>query len=145
MLFFADFYLHRIGLLAVIGGCFSAFIWTIFPSAVTDAYRIRTKLGLSLDLLAQYYTCSQVVWDIDLRALAEPDSPAPNPWQREELVKMRTKLFSEIIVLIEEVKQHLNDSLWDPRRGGKFPKKRYTQLTYEIQRQVQQPGLLYTF
>jgi hypothetical protein len=75
--------------------------------------------------------------------LAEPDSPAPNAWQREELVKMRTSVFSEILVLLEEVKQHLNDSFWDPRLGGKFPKKKYSEITYQIQRQVQQPGLLY--
>ncbi|KAE8382518.1 hypothetical protein BDV26DRAFT_299438 [Aspergillus bertholletiae] len=131
-------------LLTVIGGCFSAFIWTIFPSVVTDAYRIRTKLGLAFELLGHYYTCSQAVWDIDLTALAGYDSLPPISQQRAELVKMRVKLFSQILVLLEEVKLHLNDSSWDLQLGAKFPKQKYAQIAYHIQSIVSHIGLIGT-
>lgn len=116
------------------GGCFSAFIWTVFPSVTTDAYRIRIKIGNSFDLLAQYLTLSKVIWDMDLAAFAGCDSSSKDSWHREKLVSMRVDIFSRILVLIQEVRLHLNDSLWDTWINGHFPKQKYSEMASRIEK-----------
>ena len=107
------------------GGCFVAYIWTIFPVPITEGSVLRRDLGISLYLLANYL--SAVTATVDER-LTKPEGDTSR-----RLSKLRHKILAKQIVLINSMRQNLSFLGWEPRLGGDFPKNVYKGIIDELQ------------
>jgi Aromatic acid exporter family member 2 len=118
--------------LTVLAGCFVGFIWTIFPSPLTERSVIRKDLGGSLFLLANYF--SIVAETVDQRIQGtEGDLDLPNSPARK-LEKVRLKVMGKLIILLNGLRSNSDFTKWEPMIGGKFPKKTYDKIIMEVQK-----------
>jgi hypothetical protein len=115
-------------LLTVMGGVTVAFIWTIFPVPITEASVLRSNLGISLFLLANYL--SSVTATVDSRLTEKPGHSGANM----KLEKMRRKVLSKEIALLVTMRKNLAFLAFEPRLGGEFPKQLYQSIVDEVQK-----------
>lgn len=113
-------------LAAVAGGCFVAFIFTVFPSPLTDRTWLRRDLSAALYLLANYYgvITSTVKSQIDGTA-GDPDT-AGTP--AHELQKIRRKIFGKMMLLLPSMASHAQWQKFEPTIGGRFPREAYEDI-----------------
>jgi hypothetical protein len=124
--FYPIYELAPFRLLTVAGGCFVAYIWTIFPVPITEASVLRRDLGVSLFLLANYL--SAVTATVDDR-LSQTEGDVSR-----RLSKLRHNILAKQVVLINSMRQNLSFLAWEPRLGGDFPKKIYQSIIDELQK-----------
>jgi hypothetical protein len=110
-------------LATVSGGLLVAFIWTIFPYPISEHSQLRQNLGGSLYLLANYYSIIHETVQTRLRQEeGNPDTP-DDPGQ--QLAKVRIKVFSKQLLLLNGLKAYSRFLKWEIPIGGRFPKKQY--------------------
>ncbi|KAK0637430.1 hypothetical protein B0T17DRAFT_485663 [Bombardia bombarda] len=113
-------------LACVAGGSLIAFIWTVFPSPLTDRTWLRRDLSATLYLIANYFSVinSTLQAKIDNTAgdMSVPGTPA------HQLFKIRRKIFGKIQMLIPSMSQHSDWQRFEPTIGGKFPREAYDQI-----------------
>lgn len=120
---------HRTYLLApyrvacVAGGSFVAFIWTIFPSPLTDRTWLRRDLSATIYILANYFGVLSTTIRSNVNGTAgdvnTPGTPA------HHLFKVGRKIYGKVMLLISSMSQHSEWQKWEPTIGGKFPREAY--------------------
>ncbi|SPQ26191.1 fb124d18-d113-4d36-8e44-4087545a0d13 [Thermothielavioides terrestris] len=107
----------------VAGGSLIAFIWTIFPSPLTDRTWLRRDLSATLYLLANYFGVISSSLRSNVRGTAGdinmPGSPA------HHLHKVSRKIYGKVMMLVPSMSQHSEWQRWEPTVGGKFPRETY--------------------
>jgi hypothetical protein len=119
------------GLLAVTAGCFSAFIWTMFPGTARDRSELRKGLGTSLYILANYYSCIKAAFQLKLK---ETDSAQPFHISNQRLTQVRRHLYIRQIAISERLNENRSYQSWEPNLGGKFPRQTYDDISNTIQK-----------
>jgi hypothetical protein len=118
-------------LATVAGGLLVAFIWTIFPFPISEHSQLRQNVGGALYLLANYYSIIHETVQTRLRKEeGSPDSP-DDPGQL--LAKVRQKVYSKQMLLLNSLKAYSGFLKWEIPVGGKFPKKQYASLVLSIE------------
>lgn len=110
------------------GGCFVAFIWTIFPVSTTDRKWLRRDISTTLYLLANYYSViNQTILSKlhDEMNAGDPDDPDSAAFR---LRAARSKLFGKLMMILPSLKEHTEFQQWEPDIGGKFPRKAYEEI-----------------
>ncbi|OLN85314.1 Uncharacterized protein C57A7.05 [Colletotrichum chlorophyti] len=110
-------------LACVAGGCFIAFMWTIFPSPVTDRRWLRRDLSASLYLLANYFSVINVTIKSTMEEthgdIKMPGTPA------HKMAKERQRILGKLLLILPSLDQHAQWQKWEPDIGGKFPRDTY--------------------
>jgi hypothetical protein len=113
-------------LATVAGGCLVAFIWTIFPSPVTERTWLRRDLAATLYLLANYFSVINETLKSNLKGTGGDRHVKGTP--AHQLSKHRTRLFGKLTLLLPSLKQHADFQRWEPTIGGKFPRDLYEDI-----------------
>ena len=110
----------------VAGGCLVAFIWTIFPSPLTDRTWLRRDLSATLYLLANYFGVLSSSLKSNVHGTSGdvnmPGTPA------HHLYTVGRKIFGKVMLLIPSMSQHSQWQRWEPTIGGKFPREAYEDI-----------------
>ena len=118
-------------LACVAGGMTVAFIWTFFPYPLTTRSQLRKDLGVSLYLLAQYYSCVHATIGMRLEGNEGDENEKESPGRK--LQKAREGIFTKELVLLAGLRQHSAFTAWEPTFGGKFPRKQYDAIIQGVQ------------
>jgi hypothetical protein len=121
-------------LLCVIAGLFVALFWTIFPVQISEHSILRTKVGLSLSLLAKYSGSVSTTLHQRLHDLEGDLGKESSPGRR--LRSARYKILFRELALIAQMRDHSVMTNYEVSIGGKFPKADYDRVIDEIQRSV---------
>ncbi|KAJ4287454.1 hypothetical protein N0V88_007640 [Collariella sp. IMI 366227] len=109
--FYPTYLLAPYRVACVTGGSLVAFIWTIFPSSLTD----RTSMRRDLSTLNS--NVNGTAGDVNI-----PGTPA------HHLFKVGRKIFGKVMMLVPSMMQHAEWQRWEPTIGGKFPRKAYDDI-----------------
>ncbi|KAK3952214.1 hypothetical protein QBC32DRAFT_145674 [Pseudoneurospora amorphoporcata] len=113
-------------LACVAGGCLVAFIWTIFPSPLTDRTCLRRDLSATLYLVANYASIINSTLQTKLCEQAGDVNIKGTP--AHQLFKFRSKIFGKLMMLIPSMSQHSEWQKWEPTIGGRFPREVYEEI-----------------
>lgn len=113
-------------LATVAGGCLVAFIWTIFPSPLTERFWLRRDLASTLYLLANYFSVIDESLRIRLRNTGS--DPAIKHCPAARLRKHRQRLFGKLNILLPSMMQHAAFQKFEPPVGGVFPRDTYEDI-----------------
>ncbi|KAK9770272.1 hypothetical protein SCAR479_13013 [Seiridium cardinale] len=113
-------------LATVAGGCFVAFIFTIFPSPITDRTWLRRDLSATMYLLAHYFTAINESLKTRLRNNGGDPNVKSSPAYK--LAKTRRHLFGKLLLILPSLSQHANFQRFEPDIGGKFPREIYLDI-----------------
>ncbi|KAF2762797.1 hypothetical protein EJ05DRAFT_534275 [Pseudovirgaria hyperparasitica] len=118
-------------LACVAGGLFVAFIWNFFPYPITEYSALRSSLGGSLYLLANYYSIVHETVKVRLHD-AEGDAGDKNsPGRRLE--KERLRVFSKQMMMFTQMRTISDFTKWEVPIGGRFPKDTYDSIIQSAQ------------
>jgi hypothetical protein len=110
----------------VAGGSLVAFIWTIFPSPLTDRTLLRRNLSATLYLLANYFGVINSTLKSNVQGTAgDADMPGTPAHQ---LLRVGRKIFGKVMMLVPAMSQHAEWEKWEPTIGGKFPREAYDDI-----------------
>lgn len=123
---------HRLACVA--GGCLVAFIWTIFPSPLTDRTWLRRDLSATLYLVANYSSIINSTLQTKLSEQAGDVNIKGTP--AHQLFKFRSKIFGKLMMLIPSMSQHSEWQKWEPTIGGRFPREVYDEIILRSNRIV---------
>ncbi|KAI0405677.1 hypothetical protein F4802DRAFT_561520 [Xylaria palmicola] len=121
---------YRLAIVAA--GCLVAFIWTIFPSPVTDRAWLRRDLAVTLYLLANYFSVINETLKSKLNGTGGDRNVKGTP--AHQLTKQRIRLFGKLMLLLPSLKQHADFQRWEPTIGGKFPRELYEDIIQRASR-----------
>lgn len=121
-------------LACVAGGCLVAFIWTIFPSPLTDRTWLRRDLSATLYLVANYSSIINSTLQTKLSDQAGDVNIKGTP--AHQLFKFRSKIFGKLMMLIPSMSQHSEWQKWEPTIGGRFPREVYDEIILRSNRIV---------
>ena len=107
-----------------------AFIWTFFPYPLTARSQLRQDLGISLYLLANFY--SIVHTTIGLRIKGTEGDTESKETPGGKLQKARNKVYVKELTLLAGLRQHSAFTAWEPTFGGKFPKQEYDAIIQKV-------------
>ncbi|KAH7041382.1 uncharacterized protein B0I36DRAFT_282294 [Microdochium trichocladiopsis] len=111
----------------VAGGCFVAFLWTIFPSPVTDRTWLRRDLSATLFLLAKYFGVIKEKMRVTLDGVEGGDSKIKGTLAHT-LTKQQRRLSAKLMLLLPSLRQHAEFQKWEPTIGGAFPRETYEDI-----------------
>ncbi|KAL2131186.1 hypothetical protein VTI74DRAFT_5434 [Chaetomium olivicolor] len=124
--FYPTYLLAPYRVACVAGGSLVAFIWTIFPSPLTDRTWLRRDLSATLYLLANYFGVIGSTLKSNVNGTAGdvnvPGTPA------HHLFKVGRKIFGKVMMLVPSMIQHAEWQRWEPTIGGKFPREAYEDI-----------------
>ena len=123
--------LAPIRLATVAAGLLLAWIWTIFPWPISEHSQLRTNLGRSLYLLANYW--SVVVETVRVRIRGDPMVLNGTGGPYQQLEKSRVKVFTKSMLLLQGLRTNSAFLKYDVPIGGRFPKATYDRLIARIQ------------
>ena len=109
---------------------FVAFIWTFFPYPLTARSQLRQDLGVSLYLLANFY--SIVHTTIGLRIKGSEGNMESKESPGRKLQKARRQVDVKERALLAGRRQHSEFTAWEPTFGGKFPRQQYDTIIQEV-------------
>lgn len=115
---------YRLAIVAA--GCLVAFVWTIFPSPLTDRTWLRRDLAATLYLLANYFSVINETLKSKLKGTGGDRNVKGTP--AHHLAKHRVRLFGKLMMLLPSLKQHADFQRWEPTIGGKFPRELYEDI-----------------
>ncbi|KAI0396932.1 hypothetical protein F5Y17DRAFT_417375 [Xylariaceae sp. FL0594] len=121
---------YRLAIVA--GGCLVAFIWTIFPSPVTERTWLRRDLAATLYLLANYSSVIHETLRSKMKGTGGDRSVKGTP--AHQLAKHRRRLFGKLMLLLPSLKQHADFQRWEPTIGGSFPRELYEDIIQRASR-----------
>lgn len=107
-----------------------AFIWTFFPYPLTARSQLRQDLGVSLYLLANYYSIVHTTIGLRIKGAEGDMESKESPGRR--LQKARGKVYVKQLTLLGGLRQHSAFTAWEPTFGGKFPKREYDKIIQEV-------------
>jgi len=110
----------------VAGGTFVAFLWTIFPSPLTDRTWLRRDLSATLYLLANYFGVIHSTLKSNVQGTIGDINVHGTP--AHHLYKVTRKIFGKLMMLIPSMSQHSEYQKWEPTIGGKFPRDAYNDI-----------------
>jgi hypothetical protein len=110
----------------VAGGCFVAFIWTIFPSPLTDRTWLRRDLSETLYLLANYFGVLSSTLKSNVHGTAGDVNMPGTPGHH--LFAAGRKIFGKLMLLLPSMSQHSQWQKWEPTIGGKYPREAYDDI-----------------
>ncbi|ORY68434.1 uncharacterized protein BCR38DRAFT_423239 [Pseudomassariella vexata] len=113
-------------LATVAAGCLVAFIWTIFPTPLTERGFLRRDLASTMYLLASYHS----VVNESLKAKMRNDAgdPGLKTTPAHRLAKHRHHIFGKLMLILPALKSHANFQRWEPTIGGRFPRELYEDI-----------------
>ena len=109
---------------------FVAFIWTFFPYPLTARSQLRQDLGVSLYLLANFYSIVHTTFGLRIKGTEGDMESKESPGQK--LQKARSKVYAKELVLLAGLRQHSAFTAWEPTIGGKFPKEHYDTIIQAV-------------
>lgn len=107
-----------------------AFIWTFFPYPLTARSQLRQDLGVSLYLLANYYSIVHTTIGQRMKGTEGDMDSKQSPGRKLE--KARNKVYVKELSLLAGLRQHSAFTAWEPTFGGKFPKQQYDTIIQEV-------------
>lgn len=114
-------------LATVVVGCLVAFIWTVFPSPLTDRAWLRRDLAATLFLLANYF--GAITESINLSVHdGRAGDPEIKGTPANRLAKHRKRLYNKLMLLLPSLLEHAEFQRWEPSVGGAFPRKAYLDI-----------------
>jgi hypothetical protein len=113
-------------LATVAGGCLVGFIWTVFPSPITDRTWVRRDLAATMYLLAHYFSVINETLSSRLHATGGDPSHKSSPAYK--LTKHRHRLFGKLLLILPSLNQHANFQRFEPTIGGHFPREIYLDI-----------------
>ena len=113
---------------------FVAFFWTFFPYPLTARSQLRKDLGVSLYLLANFY--SIVHTTVGLRINGREGDMESKESPGRKLEKARRKVYIKELALLAGLRQHSAFTRWEPTFGGKFPREQYDSIIQLVQKYV---------
>ncbi|KAI1871436.1 uncharacterized protein JN550_004430 [Neoarthrinium moseri] len=113
-------------LATVAGGCLVAFIWTIFPSPITDRTWLRRDLAATMYLLAHYLAAINETLTSRLHDTGGDPEVKSSPAYK--LAKTRRRLFGKLLLILPSLNQHANFQRFEPTIGGRFPRETYLDI-----------------
>ena len=113
-------------LATVAGGCFVGFIWTIFPSPLTDRQWLRRDLSAALYLLANFFSVVNQSLKVKLHRDGGDEDVPDTPAAR--LLDARRTLFGKLVLLLPSLEAHAAFQRWEPDIGGRFPREIYEDI-----------------
>ena len=119
-------------LACVSGGMLVAFIWTFFPYPLTARSQLRQDLGVSLYLLANFYSIVHTTIGLRIKGTEGDTKSKGSPGRK--LQKARGKVYVKELALLTGLRQHSAFTAWEPTFGGKFPKQQYDTIIQEVQK-----------
>lgn len=111
---------------------FVAFFWTFFPYPLTARSQLRKDLGVSLYLLANYYSIVHTTVGLRLTGREGDLTSKQSPGRR--LGKVREEVYLKELALVGGLRQHSAFTAWEPSFGGKFPKEQYDVIIQQVQK-----------
>lgn len=117
-------------LACVSGGMFVAFIWTFFPYPLTARSQLRQDLGVSLYLLANFYSIVHTTIGLRIKGTEGDMTSKESPGRK--LQKARGQVYVKELTLLAGLRQHSAFTAWEPTFGGKFPKQQYDTIIQEV-------------
>ncbi|KAK3339976.1 hypothetical protein B0T25DRAFT_366156 [Lasiosphaeria hispida] len=124
--YYAIYLLAPYRLACVAGGSFVAFVWTIFPTPLTDRTWLRRDMSATLYLVANYFGVINSTLQATLSGVGgdanTPHTPA------NQLYHVGRKIFGKVMMLIPSMAQHAEWQRWEPTIGGKFPREAYDDI-----------------
>ena len=111
---------------------FVAFFWTFFPYPLTARSQLRKDLGVSLYLLANFYSIVHTTVGLRLSGRGSDLSSKQSPARRLE--KAHREVFLKELALLAGLQEHSAFTVWEPSFGGKFPRKQYDAIIQQVQR-----------
>lgn len=103
-----------------------AFIWTIFPSPITDRTWLRRDLSATMYLLAHYFTAINET--LKSRMHDTGGDPSIKTTPAYKLAKTQRRLFGKLLLILPSLSQHANFQRFEPDIGGKFPRETYLDI-----------------
>lgn len=103
-----------------------AFIWTVFPSPITDRTWLRRDLSATMYLLAHYFTVINAT--LKSRIEGTGGDPELKSSPAHQLAKHRSRLFGKLLLLLPSLNQHANFQRFEPTIGGRFPREIYLDI-----------------
>jgi hypothetical protein len=129
-LYYPIYLLAPYRLATVIAGTFVAFFWSYFPYPNTTHGKLRTELGNTLYLLANYY--STVHSTVELRLLDDkPFDITVKGSPARKLEKARARVFAKTGIQLSKLRALAAE--WEPVLGGKFPAETYDEIIRSMQ------------
>lgn len=119
-------------LACVAGGMFVAFVWTFFPFPLTARSQLRQDLGVSLYLLANYYSIVHTTSGQRISGTEGNMESKKSPGRK--LQKARRNVYVKELALLAGLRQHSAFTAWEPTFGGKFPKQQYDTIIQEVEK-----------
>jgi hypothetical protein len=123
---YRTYLLAQYRLACVAGGCFVAFIWTIFPFPLTDRTWLRRELSAALYHLASQFAIISSAIKFNVRGdagdITKPGTPA------HLLYKADSRTSTTTAMLLVSSTQHADWEKWEPTIGGKFPRETYEEI-----------------
>ncbi|KAL0941993.1 uncharacterized protein CTRU02_204756 [Colletotrichum truncatum] len=113
-------------LACVAAGCAIAFIWTVFPSPMTDRRWLRMDLSASLYLLANYFSVITETIKATMNQTHGDIKMAGTPAHKME--KERRRILGKLLLLLPSLDSHAQWQRWEPDIGGKFPRETYDDI-----------------
>lgn len=124
--FYPTYLLAPYRVACVAGGTFVAFLWTIFPSPLTDRTWLRRDLSATLYLLANYFGVIHSTLKSNVQGTIGDINVHGTP--AHHLYKVTRKIFGKLMMLIPSMSQHSEYQKWEPTIGGKFPRDAYNDI-----------------
>lgn len=123
-------------LATVAGGLAVAFIWTCVPYPISEHSELRSKVGASLYLMANYYSIVHETFRARVRG-DEGDTRLKSSAGRR-MTKARLKVFQKQLVLVANMRAMADFQKWEIPIGGKFPREKYEIILTCIEKYVNQ-------
>ena len=117
-------------LACVSGGMLVAFIWTFFPYPLTARSQLRQDLGVSLYLLANFYSIVHTTIGLRIKGTEGDTESKESPGGK--LRRAREKVYVKELTLLAGLRQHSSFTAWEPTFGGKFPKQEYDTIIQKV-------------
>ncbi|KAL1637039.1 hypothetical protein SLS58_009479 [Diplodia intermedia] len=113
-------------LATVTGGLAVAFIWTFFPYPISEHSELRSKMGASLYLLANYYSIVHETFRSRIRG--DEGDPRVKTSAGRRMTKARLKVFQKQLMLTTNLRAMADFQRWEVPFGGKFPREKYENI-----------------
>ena len=127
-------------LATVVAGMFVAFFWTFFPYPLLARSQLRKDLGDSLFLLAHFYSIINTTISIRVRGAKEGQNLEGDTNDKQSsgrrLDKARRETYIHSLALLGGIRQHAEDTKWEPTFGGRFPREEYEAIIDQTQKFV---------
>lgn len=127
-------------LATVAGGLAVAFIWTFFPYPISEHSELRSKMGASLYLLANYYSIVHETFRARIRG--DEGDPRVKTSAGRRMAKARLKVYQKQLLLTTNLRAMADFQKWELAIGGKFPREKYETILTCVENMIRYMALV---